>query len=97
MRLTNTVFFKRFYLFIFRQRGWQGEREGETHQCVVASSVPSTWDLTHNPGMCPDWESNQHPFVSQAGIQYTEPHQQGQVLRYHLLTNISPLFCFDFY
>ena len=28
--------FKRFYLFIFRERGKEGEREGEKHQWVVA-------------------------------------------------------------
>ena len=32
-------------------------------------------DLARNPGMCPDWESNQLPFASQAGTQSTEPHQ----------------------
>ena len=35
-------FFKRFYLFIFRERGREGEREGEKHQCVVASHVAPT-------------------------------------------------------
>ena len=34
-----TDFLLRFYLFIFRQRGREGEREGEKHQCVVASHV----------------------------------------------------------
>ena len=43
--------------FIFRQRGKEGEREGEKHQCVVASRMPTTKNLAHNPGMCPDWES----------------------------------------
>ena len=38
--------FKRFYLFL--ERG----REGEKHQRVVASCVPPTGDLAHNPGMC---------------------------------------------
>ena len=38
-------FFFRFYLFIFRERGRKGEREGEKHQCVVASSVPPTGNL----------------------------------------------------
>ena len=51
--------FKRFYLFIFRQRGGEGDREGEKHECVVASGVTATGDLTCNPGMCPGWESNQ--------------------------------------
>ena len=47
-------FFKRLYLFIFRERGREGEREGEKHQCVIASGMPPTGDLAHNPGMCPD-------------------------------------------
>ena len=37
----KTPFFKRFYLFILRERG----REGEKYQCVVASLVPLTGDL----------------------------------------------------
>ena len=53
----------------------EGEREGEKHQCVVASHEPVTGHLAHNSGMCPDWELNQRPFVSQAGAQSTEPHQ----------------------
>ena len=59
-------FFKRLYLFIFRARGMEGEREGgegrekegEKHPCVVASHVPPTGNLARTPGMCPDWESN---------------------------------------
>ena len=46
-------FFLRFYLFIFRERGKEGEREGEKHQCVVASHTPPTGDLASTPGMCP--------------------------------------------
>ena len=30
--------------------------------CVAASHVPLTENMAHNPGMCPDWESNQWPF-----------------------------------
>ena len=51
-------FFQGFYLFIFRQRGREGERKGEKHQCVVASHAPPTGDLAPNPGICPDWELN---------------------------------------
>ena len=36
-------------LFIFRERGRDGEREGEKHQCVVASSAPPHW----GPGLQP--------------------------------------------
>ena len=68
------------YLFIYRQRGREGEREGEKHQYVVASQAPPTGDLACNPGMCPDWESNQQPFGSQASAQSTQPHQPGLFL-----------------
>ena len=44
---------------------------------MVASEVPPTGDLVHNPSMCPDWESNWQPFRSQPGAQSTEPHQPG--------------------
>ena len=40
------------------ERGRKGEREGEKHQCVVASHVPLVGDLACNPGTCPGWESN---------------------------------------
>ena len=68
---TNDFFFKDFiYLF-------EGEGGGEKHQCVVASHVPPTGDQARNPGMCPDWETNQPPFGLQASTQSTEPHQPG--------------------
>ena len=54
----DLYFFLRFYLFIFRERGGEGEREGEKHQCVVASHAPPTGDQACNQGMCPDWELN---------------------------------------
>ena len=43
-------------LFIFRERGKEGGREGEKQQCAVASCVFPTGDLAHNLAMCPDWE-----------------------------------------
>ena len=70
-------FFKDLTHFIFRQRGKEGERKGEKHQCMVASRVPLTRDLACNPGMCPDWEISQHPFGLQAGAKSTEPHPSG--------------------
>ena len=70
--------FLRFYLFIFSERRREGEREGEKRQCVAASHAPPIGDVGHNPGMYPDWESNQRYFGSQAGTQSTEPCQPGQ-------------------
>ena len=54
----HSFYKKDFFKFIFRERGREGEREGEKHQWVVASCTPHTGDLAHNPGMCPDWELN---------------------------------------
>ena len=64
----------------------------------VSSCVPSTGDLALNPGMCPDWESNQQPFGSQASAQSTEPHQPGLIFNFIskscLYTKkIGPLSC----
>ena len=64
-------FFKRF-------RQEKGGRKGEKHPCVSGFHAPSAGDLAHNPGMCPDWESNQRLFGSQAGTQSTQPHQPGR-------------------
>ena len=72
------IIFKDF-IYLFLERGREGEREGEKHQCVVASHVPPTGDLARNPGMCPDWEPNWQIFGSQASAQYTEPHQPGLI------------------
>ena len=68
IRLQNPVFeisFLFFFskiLFIYFYR--RGEREGEKHQCVVASCTPHAGDLAHNLDLCPDWESNPQPFGS---------------------------------
>ena len=70
----------RFYLFIFTERGREGERKGGKHQCVAGSHAPPTGDLAHNSGMCPDWELNQQPLDLQDCTQSTEPHQPGQWL-----------------
>ena len=69
------LFFKRFYLFNFLERGREGERDEEKHQCAVASHVSPTGDLAWHPGTCPDWELNQWPFFLQASAQSTELHQ----------------------
>ena len=70
--LTLLLFFKDFILFL-EEKG--RERKGDKHQCVVTSHTSPTGD----PSICPDWESNQRPFGSQAGIQSTEPHQPGLI------------------
>ena len=74
-------FLKRLFIFIFRERGIEGEK----HRCardtlIIASRMPPTGDLALSPGMCPDLEQNQRPFGSQAGTQSTEPQQPGLFL-----------------
>ena len=60
MSIVIEYIFLKDFIYLFLERGGrEGEREGEKHQCVVASHVPPTGDLACNPGMCPDWESNQ--------------------------------------
>ena len=66
------------FIYLFLER--EGGRKGETHQCVVASHMPPTGDLAHNPGIHPDWESNWQPFGLQARTQSTDPHQPEPVL-----------------
>ena len=75
------LFLKRFYVFIFREGKGRRKRGRnidvwETHQSV-ACCMPPAGDPASNPGMCPDWELNRQPFVSQAGPQSIEPHQSG--------------------
>ena len=58
--------------------------------CVWLPVVrPSIGDLARNPGMCPGWESNQRPFISQAGIQSTESHQPGYNTYFYNLKSFS--------
>ena len=65
-------------LFIFKEKGREGEREGEEHQCVVTSHASPTGDLARKPGMCPDWELNWQSFGSEASTQ-SEPYQPGLI------------------
>ena len=75
------LLFLDFYIFIFKEKRREGEKEGEKHQCVIASHTPPTGDLARNPGMCPDWESKWRPFGSQACAQSTELHQPGTIFK----------------
>ena len=47
------MYFFKDFIYLFLERGREGEREGEKHQCVVASHMDPTRDLTCNPGMGP--------------------------------------------
>ena len=62
-------------MYLILERGEGKKKEGKKHQCVVASYAPPTGDLADNPGKCPDWQSNQRLFGSQASTQSTESNQ----------------------
>ena len=57
-------FFNFIYLFLERGEGRETERERNINVWLPLM-WPPTGDLACNPGMCPDWESNQRPFGSQ--------------------------------
>ena len=71
------IFFKRLNLFIFRESGKEGEREGEKHYCVVAWHTPrrgtcpatQAYALTGNPDV--------DLLVCGNDAQSTESHQLG--------------------
>ena len=62
-------------LFIFREGKGGRKRGRETSMCGCLSSVTLLGTWPANPGMCPDWVSNQRHFGLQASPQSTEPHQ----------------------
>ena len=63
-------FFKDF-IYLFLERGEEREKERERNSNVwLPLACPILGTMTRNPGMCPDWESNQQPFGSQASAQY---------------------------
>ena len=72
-------FLKDFIYFIFKE----GERRRnmdvwEIHR-LVASLVPPTGDLAHNPGMCLHRKTNPQTFGPQAATQSPELHQPGHI------------------
>ena len=95
------LFFKDFiYLLLETGEGRKKERERDINVQEVhpslASRTPPTGDLAQNPGMRPDWESNQWPFSSQTGSQSTEPHKPGPFSLFKWVLNIiiPPLHTF---
>ena len=66
-----------FLKILFLERGWEGERKGEKHQCVVASRIPPTGYLAHNPGMCPDGNQTGDPLVCRQALNPLSHTSQG--------------------
>ena len=71
-------FFQKDFIYLVLDKGEGKEKDMERNINVwlPLAHTPSG-DLAHNPGMCPDRESNGQPFDSQDGAQSTEPHKPG--------------------
>ena len=71
-------FFKKYFIYLFLDRGEEREKERERHKNMwLPLTCPTLGNLARNPGMCPDWESNQQLFGSQAGTQPPSNTSQG--------------------
>ena len=87
------VHFKDF-IYLFLERGGEGEREGEKHQCVVAYCVPSTWGLARNPDMGPTLTGNQTSdplFTGRHSIHRVTPAKAESVFKKDKLCSFSSL------
>ena len=78
---------KKDFIYLLLERGKWREKKREKNISVrdnelVAYRLPPAGDLACNPGMCPDRDQNQQPFSSQAGNQFTEPHNPGLYLHF---------------
>ena len=50
----------------------------ERNIIVCCLSHGPHWGLAHNPGMCPNWESNQRPFGLQPALSQLSYTSQGR-------------------
>ena len=71
LKALSFLFLKILFIY-FQAEGKVGRKRGRERSMCGCFLL-----LACNPGMCPDWESNQQPFASQASTQSTEPHQPG--------------------
>ena len=79
------IFFLKKYLFIFRERRREGEREGEKHQCVVASLVRpllGTWPETQACALTRNWTHD--PLVHRSVLNPLNHTSQGSYV--HIFT-----------
>ena len=83
-------FFSKYFIYLFLERGREGEREGEKHQCVVVSHVPTTGDLACNPGMCPGWESTCNVLIHRLTLSPLSYTSQGHFFSLKIHIPLSP-------
>ena len=82
-----------YLLFIYFYRGEGERREGEKHQCVVASCGPPSGVLVYNLGMCPSLgtEPTTLWFTGRHSIHWATP-ARAKYLEWYL--NINNNFCY---
>ena len=85
--ISKKVFMK--ILFIYFQTEGKGKRKREKHPCVVAFHRRLTGDLAHNPGMCPDWESNHEALVCRPVLNPLSYSSQGFPKRFLNVTSME--------
>ena len=70
---------KKHFVYLFLESGKGGRKRGrEIPVCGCLS--PPTGDRACNPGMCPDWKSNQQPFGPQPVLNPLRYTSQGPLL-----------------
>ena len=74
------LFFNDFIYFSERGEGREKERERNINWLPLAGPQPRT--LAHNPGTCPDWESNWWLFSLQAGLNLLSHTSQGRAMSF---------------
>ena len=72
---------------MFREKGREGDREGEKHRCVrghppVASRMRSDWGLHPQARHVADWESHGWPFALWKDIQPTEQQWSRPIIKF---------------
>ena len=79
----NTIQSLNILLTLFLERGEVREKERQRNinarqkHPLVGPPMQPARDQAHNPGMCPDWESNQWPLALWDDAQTTESHWWG--------------------
>ena len=73
--------FLMIFIYLFLERGEGKEKERERNINVWLPLIqPPAGDLAHNPGMCPDWESNLDPLVRRPVLNPLSHTSQGESL-----------------
>ena len=75
--LTKLLFKDFIYLLLERGKGRERNINMQETRELVVSCLPPAGNPAHNPGMCPEWESNWWLLGSQDSPKSTEPHQLG--------------------